>query len=235
MWEPHILSLEHRFRCIAYTQRHHGTAAWRDGGPPYGVATHAADLNGLMDALGLKAVTVVAWSYAGHVALHAAGRRPDQVSRCILFEPGVRSLIPGEEDAPAVAADAQALFGPIFEAVGRGDLTGAARALIDGSGGAGCFDALGGERRSLYLDNARTLPKLLAQEEPPPASREDLSALPMPVHVAWGEASRPASRLPARAVARCFPDRSRHAIPGAGHLWPEEQPDAFCRLVAELA
>lgn len=235
MWEPHVRRLSERFRCLAPTLRWHGTGPWRDDGPGYGVATHAADLVAMVDALGLERVTLVAWSYAGHVALHAAGLRPDRFARLVLFEPGLRSLPLADREAALVGADAQAMFGPIFDAVGRGDLEGAARALIDGSGGPGHFDAVSEARRLTYRDNAHTLPRLLAQEPPPPAAPDGIANLPMPVHVAWGEASRPASLLPAQAVGRCVGRGSVRAIPGAGHLWPEERPDEFSGFVAECA
>ncbi|KAA2235795.1 alpha/beta fold hydrolase [Salinarimonas soli] len=233
VWGPHASQLSAHVRCLAPTQRYHGTQGWRGDGPAYGVGTHAADLNALVDALGVAPVTVVAWSYAGHVALHAAGRRPDQFARLVLFEPGVRTLALDEAEGLPVARDSQAMFGPIVEAVRGGDPVQAMRALIDGSGGAGYFDALGPERRSVYLDNAHTLPLLLAQEEPPPASREALSRLSMPVHVLWGGISRPCAGLPARALARCWPAGAHREIPGAGHLWPEEAPEAFCAAILE--
>ncbi len=234
IWQPHGAALGASRRCVAYTQRYHGTQAWRAGGPPYGVKTHAADLNAFIDGVGLPPVTIVAWSYAGHVALHAAGRRPDQFARVVVFEAALRPLALEDDEAQAVARDAEAMFGPIFAAAARGDLVEATRAMIDASGGPGYFDALTPTRRALYLENAHTLPLLLAQEEPPEVTSRMLAGLPMPVHVLWGGASRAIGKVPSKALARCWPAGLHREIPGANHLWPEEAPEALVATVLDL-
>ena len=117
-WLPHIQALSAQFRCIAYTQRCFGTQSWRSNGPPFGVATHADDLIALVEALGLTPVSLVGWSYAGHVALHAALQRPDHFSRLLLYEPGVRTIPLDADEHDIFTQDAEAAFGPIFEAVG---------------------------------------------------------------------------------------------------------------------
>ncbi len=236
IWAPHLTLLAPRLRAVAYTQRHFGPGDEAAGGAPFGVAAHARDLLAVMDALGLPRAAVVAWSYAGHVALHAALAAPGRFSRLVLHEPGVRTLPLPEPEAARVAADARAVFGPIVGAVAEGRLEEAARRLIDASGGPGHFDALPPARRAVYRDNARTLPLLLAQEEPPPMSLDDLRRLPVPVDVLWGGVSRPVTRLPAMAVAAARPGGRHEEIAGTGHLWPEEEPCAFAdAILARIA
>src|SRR5690606_9480151 len=60
------------YRCISYTQRHFGPGSWRENGPAFGIEGHAADLIAFCEALNPGPVSLVAWSYAGHAALHAA-------------------------------------------------------------------------------------------------------------------------------------------------------------------
>ncbi|QFU16353.1 alpha/beta fold hydrolase [Microvirga thermotolerans] len=228
---PHAAILSRRFRCLSPTQRHFGDAAWRADGPRFGVATHARDLAAFLDALGLGPVDVVAWSYAGHVALEAALSRPDLFRRILAYEPGVRTIPLPPEELARFGEDAQAMFGPIFEAVSQGALEESVRRLIDASGGPGHFDARPEKRRRILLENAHTMPLLLAQEEPPATACEALRGLPMPVTVAWGERTRPVFKVPAQAVARCIGKGRGIEVPGVGHLWPDDDPQAFSAFV----
>ncbi len=233
IWRPHLARLGSRARGLAYTQRGFGRGPWRAGGPPFGVEAHARDLVRVVEALELGPVHLVAWSYAGHVALHAARERPGLFAALALYEPGVRTFPLDEDVGRLVAEDGGAMFGPIVEAVARGDMGHAARLLVEASGDPGDYDRLPPQRRAVYDENAPTMAALLAQTPPPAMTAGDLAALAMPAHVLWGERSRPAARLPARAVARAIP-RGRHGeVPGAGHLWPEEAPDAFVGAVVD--
>lgn len=69
----------------------------------YSMADHAADMLGLLDALGLDQVVLGGHSFGGLVAIYTAVTHPDRVSRCIIMDsgpmhPNVRELI-----APSMA------------------------------------------------------------------------------------------------------------------------------------
>jgi pimeloyl-ACP methyl ester carboxylesterase len=176
-------------------------------------------------------VSLAAWSYAGHVALHAARSRPDLFARILAYEPGIRTIPLEPDEQDQFCQDAQAMFGPIFAAAGGRDLEQAVRLLIDASGGPGHYDALPEEVRRVLSDNDRTIPPMLAQQEPPAMSLEDLSALPMPVTVAWGERTRPVFKLPTQAVARGLSEKRHEEVPGVGHLWPIDDAEGFAAFV----
>lgn len=231
MWLPHAERLRGRFRCLAVTQRWFGTSAWRADGPPFGVDAHADDLVALVRTLKTGPVSVVAWSYAGHAAIEAVRRAPELFAGVMAYEPGIRSLALPDEEMAELGADAQAMFGPVFGAVGSGDLEGAVRLLIDASGGAGYYDAQAEAARTIHRENAHTLPLLLGQTEPPAASPGLLKAIPRPITIYRGEATRPLFRLQAEAVARCLREGRHSVVPGAGHLWPEQDPAGFADAV----
>lgn len=230
-WRRQSAALAGRFRCIAYTQRYFGTAPWRADGPPFGTATHAADLIAVCEALGAGPAAVVAWSYAGHAALLAALARPDLFARMLVYEPGVPSWVTAEEELEVFGRDAGAMFGPVFEAAGRGDREEAMRRLIDASGGPGHFDRQPEECRAIQRDNAHSLPPLLAQEPPPSITCAELASLRVPVTILWGERSRPVFTVPSQAAARCIGGNGHRPIPGAGHLWPDQDPEGFAAVV----
>jgi pimeloyl-ACP methyl ester carboxylesterase len=232
-WQEHCGTLSGPYRALAYTQRYFGSLPWRADGPAFGVITHANDLVAFVRALGLSPVRVVAWSYAGHVVLDAALREPDLFSGLLLYEPGVRTIPLEEPEESSVAQDAQAAFGPIFEAVGSGNHTEAVRKLIEVSGGNGYFDAQPPQQQAIHLENAHTMPHLLAQAPPPEVTHKALAALPMLVSIAWGAKTRPLFKVPSQALARCIPQGHHREVRGVGHLWPEADPVAFMALVEE--
>ncbi|XXX82420.1 alpha/beta hydrolase [Sorangium sp. So ce134] len=234
MWDRHLAIVGQRHRAIAYSQRYFGTGAWGSSWPPLGVQTHADDLVALLRALDAGPAHLVAWSYAGHVALTAALGHPELVRSAFIYEPGVPSYVTDPAELRALGDDVNAWFGPVFGAVQRGDLQGAARALIDGSGQReGYFAAQPAERQAVYLDNARTIPLLLSQPQPPAITRDDLASLKMPVTIAVGELSRPAFSVVSRAAARCIPGQHL-VVRGANHMWPEEDAAAFCAAVSRF-
>jgi pimeloyl-ACP methyl ester carboxylesterase len=77
------------------------------------------------------------------------------------------------------------------------------------------------------MDNARTMPLLLAQSTPPVITCDDLRALTVPVCVAHGELTRPVFSVVSRAAARCIEGGRHRVIPGANHMWPDEDAAGF--------
>lgn len=228
LWAPHQALLAGTHHTIALTQRWFGLDPWPADGPRFGVDTHARDLISAIEALGGAPVHLVAWSYAGHVALTAAARRPALVASVFLFEPGVPVYVTDPAELEVWAADAEAMFGPIVDALEAGDTMQALRQLLDAAGQRdGAWESRPDAERRMYADNARTLKLQLDQAPPPPLSPADLAALPMPVSVLWGSASRPVFRTVSQAVARAIPHRPHVEVAGAGHLWPAEEPAAF--------
>ncbi|WP_437738291.1 alpha/beta fold hydrolase [Sorangium sp. So ce1335] len=231
MWDRHLALVGQRHRAIAYSQRYFGTGAWGQGWPPLGVHTHADDLVALLRALDAGPAHLVAWSYAGHVALSAALSHPELIRSALIYEPGVPSYVTDPAELSALGDDMNAMFGPVFGAVQRGELEEAVRVLLDGSGQReGYFAAQPAERQAINLDNARTMPLLLSQPQPPAITCGDLAGLKVPVTIAYGERSRPTFSVVSRAAARCVPGQHL-VVRGATHMWPDEDAAAFCAAV----
>jgi pimeloyl-ACP methyl ester carboxylesterase len=231
-WLPHCAALSGQARCLSYTQRYFGASQWRADGPPFGVSTHADDLISVIEAVAPEGVALVAWSYAGHVALDAARRRPNLLERVLIYEPGVPTYVTAADELAAFTEDAQAMFAPVFDAVDRNDNDTAVRRLIDASGGPGAFERQAPDRRAVQLENAHTMPLLLKQADPPAITCADLAALQPRVSIAWGELTRPVFKIPSTAAARCVAGGTHTEVPGVGHLWPEAEPLAFSEFVA---
>jgi len=231
-WASHCARLAGSHRCISYTQRYFGVRPWRDDGPAFGVTAHRDDLIAIAEALDAGPLALVAWSYAGHVALAAAVARPDLFSRLFVYEPGVPSYVTDSVELDAFGRSAASMFGPIAEAVAAGDLVGAVRRLFEASGGEGAFERQTEESRRVALDNAHVLPRIFTQDAPPAVSCGDLARLALPARVFWGERSQDVFAVPARAAARCIGGSGHREVPQAGHLWPQDEPDAFVEAIA---
>lgn len=230
---PHCRSLAPRYRALTYTQRWFGTTPWPETGPPFGVSEHADDLIALIDALRLAPLSLVAWSYAGHVALTAAMRRPEQFRGVLIYEPGFATYVTDPDEMATFRAEANAMFGPIGESLKAGDTLGAARHLMDFSAHRmGFFDAQPQEQLRIQIDNAHMMPRLMTQTPPPRITCAQLGALSTPVTVVHGAATWPFFAIVSRAAARCIGGDSHRIVPGAGHMWPTEDANAFVALVA---
>lgn len=72
---------------LAPDLRGRGSAA--DWGPPYGMASHAADLVRLLDDQGIEQATVVGHSMGGFVGVVMAHLHPDRVRQLVLVDGGI--------------------------------------------------------------------------------------------------------------------------------------------------
>jgi pimeloyl-ACP methyl ester carboxylesterase len=95
--------LRQRYRITTYDLRGHG----RSDTPPTGYTTAdmAADLRGLLDALGIARAHLVGHSLGADIALHCALHYPDRVDRMILIEVGLPALVSARKDASWIGWD----------------------------------------------------------------------------------------------------------------------------------
>ncbi len=230
-WARQREAVSARYRAIAYTQRYFGTEAWDKNGPKFGVQTHADDLAAFIRGLDAGPVHLVAWSYAGHIALKVALEKPELVKSAFVFEPAVASYVSDPAQLKALADDAGVMFGPVGQAVQSGDNAAAVQRLIDGVGEReGYFAAQPAAMQAIQLDSAGTMPLILA-DKAPPLSCAQLGQIKPPVAIARGELVRPFFKEIADAAARCMPTARRVIAPKAKHMWPGEDPQGFSEAV----
>jgi pimeloyl-ACP methyl ester carboxylesterase len=82
-----------RFHVVALDQRGHGESQWAVP-PAYGTEDFAADLLGVMNALGWSRMTVIGHSMGGHNAMAFAAWHPERVARLVIVDS--RPVIPAE-------------------------------------------------------------------------------------------------------------------------------------------
>jgi pimeloyl-ACP methyl ester carboxylesterase len=234
-WAPQMEQLASRgLRVVAYDQRYFGTSAWGSNWPAFGVRTHADDLAALIGQLGVGPVHVVGWSYSGQVVLDLALRHPHLVRSAFVYEPAHPTFVTDAQRQKAIGEDAARVFGPAAEASRSGDNATSAGSLLDAVAESdGFFAGLPAGARQVVLDNARTMPLLLAQPDAP-ISCDELRRIQAPVAVVSGGEVRPFFRLIADAAASCLAQPRRIVVPGAKHMWPGLAPDTFAATVADF-
>jgi esterase len=88
-----VPALGDRYHVISLDQRGHGASQWAPG-PAYATEDFAADLVGVMDALGWRRMTVIGHSMGGHNAMAFAAWHPERVERLVVIDS--RPSIPAE-------------------------------------------------------------------------------------------------------------------------------------------
>ena len=79
MWHPQVAALSHDYRVVAYDTRGHGRSPVPPG--PYDVDDLAADLERLLDRLGVWRAHVIGLSLGGLTVMRLAATKPDRVDR----------------------------------------------------------------------------------------------------------------------------------------------------------
>lgn len=238
VWEPEREAVASKYRFIALTQRYFGPGAWPDAGAKFSMRTHVDDLAAFVRGLGAGPVDLVGWSYSGPIVLLAAIEHPDLVRSVFSFEPIALSYVSDPTDAKAVSDDSNLWAGPVVTAVKANDLVAASKLLLSGVNGQPDFDFEHSPAafRSMWADNARTLPiQFGGAPPPPPLTCAALGQLKMPVAIGKGEFARPSFGIPSDTAARCIPGAKLVVIPGGHHLAPVQSAPAFnAALIAFL-
>ena len=200
------------YRVIAYSRRGHGGSTNPSSEP--GIATR--DFIGLMDALGIANVTVLAAGGGGGTAIDVARQCPERVSALIL----ACSLCGMSE--PGSKGGAGAMLPPGFRAL---PIT---------------FKELGPAFRWAYPEGVARWEAASCQSVPAhPLPAEDISpatlaALNMPVLMVSGDADLyvPPPRL--RALAGHVPEAEAHVVSECGHSVHWECPQVFNALILDF-
>jgi len=221
-WGPQIDAFATRFRVIAYSRRYHWPNAAQPDGQEYTLSLHADDLIGLIEALGLERVHLVASSYGAYVALLVTLRRPDLVRSLVLAEP---PILPWLGRTPAGDSLLHTFDRTVFKAARaafvRDDSVGAVQRFWDGLAGATSpFDALPDGARARLLRSVFEL-RLETRADPadymPALACKDIGGIRSPVLLVTGERSPRMFHVINEELARCLAAEETVTVPGAGH------------------
>lgn len=99
IWSQQADEFSRHYRTIITNRRYQFPEKYPAGGMS-SVSENCDDLLQLLNHLGLKKITLVGHSYGGYIALAFAEKYPEMVSKLVLEEPGVFSLITTNPNNP---------------------------------------------------------------------------------------------------------------------------------------
>ena len=236
LWNPQRATLaQEGYRAVSYTLRYFGTEPWDKDGPVFSGKTHAEDLAAFIRGLGAGPVHVVAWSYAGQVVFNVVVQNPELVKSLFIYETSSATHVADPLTLKTVREEGSRTFGSTVKAVKENDKDEAIRQLINGVGGKDdYFASQPATLQALQLDSAPSALRMFNAPPPVPISCSQLGSVVTPMAVAWGAETRPFFRLIAEEAARCTPAGTHITIPGAGHMWPSEQPAKFTATLIDF-
>jgi pimeloyl-ACP methyl ester carboxylesterase len=218
------------WHAVAPDQRGHGASHQPEAEDAYSFDHYAADLLGLLDALGWGSAAVLGHSMGGMVVQTAALQAPDRFEALVLMDTSHRAL---RADAALVElgvaiarAEGMAAVMAAQDAMGEGDGLGtsAHQRLRQTRPGYADF----GARKMLASSPAMYCAMLTAITD---AVRgvdrlPDLASLTAPTLVIVGDEDTPFLK-PSRRMAETIPGAELAVVPDAGHAPQFENPDAW--------
>lgn len=221
MWSAQLGSLGRGRRLIAYDLRGHGRTPPGDG--LFTIEAFVDDLLRLLDFLRVERAVLCGLSMGGYVALRAVERAPERVRALILAD--TRAEADGNPAkglrAAAMKAIAEKGMGPFAEEFAK-------NLFSPASAGKPCVEQITALMRANPTLGARGALLALASRMD---ATEWLARVKCPTLVVVGADDKLTPPALSESLAKAVPGAQLAVIPGAGHLTPVEQPEAFDRAV----
>ncbi len=220
-WDPQLVALADRFRCVAWDLPGYGASA------PIPALTFEAIADSvvtLLDRVGVERAHLVGLSFGGMQALHTALRHPDRVDRLVLLD-----------TSPAFGLDGtdpdewrRLRLDPLDRGRTPADMARDVLTAVGGPGLAGeVLDGLIASMARISSAGLRAAVECLPVHD----VRDRLGEIAAPTIVAVGELDAETPVAYARLLADGIPDADLEILTGLGHLTPAEDPDGVTDLI----
>ncbi|WP_165244463.1 alpha/beta fold hydrolase [Paludisphaera soli] len=228
MWSAQIGELSRSFRVIAPDLRGHGESPAPDA--VYTMEQMAEDVVELLDGLGVtEPVVVGGLSMGGYVALALALKHPGRIRGLILADTRAAA------DSPEAARQREETAGAVLRAGHAGVLV---EAMLPKLFAASTIRerpaVVAPMRAAMEATSASGVAGALRGMAGRPDRREELKSIAAPTLVAVGDQDVVSPPDEAKAIAEALPNARLAVIPGAGHLAPYENPEAFNAAALEF-
>ena len=240
-WAPSMIPVSENHRFVSYSRRYFGTQDWYDGGDKFSVRQFSEDLIGLIEALKLTDVHLVAWSSGTRTAITTAIERPDLIKSLFLFEPvepNVFADAPDTEEIATLTDDWNSRWGPVFQHLSSGDNEKSAESMYEV-----VFEKQDGsyanERetvKEIVRQNARTLPVNLTKfsTDKIKFTCDYVKQLNVPVMVAIGEKTNQYWKKLANRYRDCINNSRLAVISGTNHYAPLGKVEEFTDTILDF-
>ncbi|MEZ5658308.1 MAG: alpha/beta hydrolase [Burkholderiaceae bacterium] len=207
-WETHWPALSAHYDCISYSCRFNYPNGNTMAAPNHSAVENAADLEELMEVLGIERTILVGSSYGGFTSLALAVRAPGRVRAVVAVEPPMMKYAEMFEDTVAVAqAFREKAVVTSRAAFARGD-DALGTAILSGGIANVAPEALAADVMKRRMQNVMAGRRIaLSSDEFPLLAPADLAALPMPVMLMSGQNTAPIFRRSSRGSRAPCPAR----------------------------
>ena len=224
-------ALAHRYQVIRYHKR--GWVGSTHTPPPGSIAEHAADAAALLDHLGVRRAHIAGHSTGASIGAQLALDHPEKVHTLTLLEPTLVSLPLGGAFLKAA--------GPVFDAYGRGDHSGAFAMFVAAASGLDwetCRALLEDQIPGVVAQSIRDADTFFGVELPALTEwmfgREQAAAIRRPVLSVIGADTQPLWVEIAEFLRSSLPDVEELTVEGVGHLLHIQRPEPVARGMAEF-
>ncbi|MBN1178206.1 MAG: alpha/beta fold hydrolase [Anaerolineae bacterium] len=229
MWHKMVPGLARHFQVIAFDNRGAGQSSKPDGS--YSAPMMAADTAGLIDALGLRGAAVMGHSMGGFIAQQLVLDRPDLVGKLILSATnfGGPHHVPVTPEAMAVILDRS---GDPIDVVKRGIAVACAPGFIDAHPELVeelvAYRLTGPVPPAQYQAQTAVGIGLMSEAACFEHRLKDVTA---PTLILFGEHDKVVPPANAELLAQQIPGSRIVILPGAGHMFPIEAPEAAVEAI----
>ena len=224
-------ALAHRYQLIRYHKR--GWVGSTHTPPPVSIGEHAADAAALLDHLGVRRAHIAGHSTGGSIGAQLARDHPQKVHTLTLLEPTLVSLPLGGAFLKAA--------GPVFEAYGSGDHSGAFAMFVAAASGLdweACRALLEERIPGAVAQSIKDADTFFGAELPALTEwtfgREQAADIRRPVLSVIGAETQPLWLEIAEFLRSSLPQVEECTIDGVGHLLQIQRPEPVARAMAEF-
>jgi pimeloyl-ACP methyl ester carboxylesterase len=232
-WHRIVPALSQDYQVITFDNRGAGDTDKPAG--PYTVGLMAADTAGLLDALGIRAVSVMGHSLGGFIAQELVVERPDLVSKLILASTthGGNQVVPITKEALEVLTNRE---GDPLDLIRRGVQIACAPGFLERQ--ADLLQELTRYRLTNPVPPAQYQAQVAAGAGMGALSEEQvterMAAIQTPTLILFGEFDRVVPPGNADLMAAKIAAARVKIIPGTGHMFPIEDPGATAAAIKEF-
>jgi pimeloyl-ACP methyl ester carboxylesterase len=235
VWHLQIApQLRRYYRVTSYDLRGHGYSDVPPSG--YTAGDMAADLLGLLDALGIQKPTLIGHSFGADVCMYFAHEYPDRVERLVALEPGLAALVNQRKDE---TWEGWAYWVRKLEEVGiqvpedrRTDLNYLLEVSLNTPKFYGPARGLPRNRDPL-INLIRNTSLISDYEHVGELTLEAVSRITVPTLLVYGEKSHFIGAY--RTLKDVLPNVIPVLLPGGEHFGPLEQPELLTRHILDFA
>lgn len=229
-WDLVVPRLAEVFRVLAYDRRGHSRSERPTG--QGSVREDVADLEALLEHLGLVPAWVVGNSFGASIALRLAGERPGLFRGLIAHEPPLFSLLGNAPGLAPLLADVRSKISAVVERIASGDHAGATEQFVETVAyGPGRWAALSPDVQRAMIENAPTFLDEAGDPEQLAFRLEWISDFSKPTLLTLGDQSPPPFAPVVARLSGALPHAEIVTLPGAGHVPHATHPDAYVAAV----